>query len=107
MELQIEKQKHQTLLEKYKDANKEGDREVQQELNNVKQKHKNEMAEFHKQIAENKARFRETENDLRQEIQSLKKVNRNHILSGKLLITPEVTDVVITFYMYMHLVYCR
>ena len=74
MERQIEKQKHQKLLEKQRAASGDGERELQQQVNALRQQLKSEATEFHKQIAENKARARELENDLRQEIQSLKKV---------------------------------
>ena len=79
MELQIEKQKHQKLLEKQRAASGDGERELQQQVNALRQQLKSEATEFHKQIAENKARARELENDLRQEIQSLKKVQINRM----------------------------
>ena len=80
MELQIEKQKHQELLDKYKNSNKDEEKEIQQRLTTLKSQHKSEVTELHKQLAENKARFRETENTMREEIQSLKKVSLMFIM---------------------------
>ena len=74
MELQIEKAKHEKLLEKYRSETSDGERELQQQVSALKRQQHSEVSELHKQIAENKARAREIENDLRQEVQSLKKV---------------------------------
>ena len=74
MELQIEKQKHNELLVKAREEGRGSEDELRQQVQNLKQQQKKEMADFQKQIAENKSRFRETESDLRQEIQNLKKV---------------------------------
>ena len=73
MELQIEKQKHNELLVKAHEEGRGSEDELRQQVQNLKQQQKKEMADFQKQIAENKSRFRETESDLRQEIQNLKK----------------------------------
>ena len=73
MELQIEKQKHNELLVKAREEGRGSEDELRQQVQNLKQQQKKEMADFQKQIAENKSRFRETESDLRQEIQNLKK----------------------------------
>ena len=78
MELQIEKQKHSQLLEKARDDGRGAEEELRQQVQKLKAQQKSELSDFHKQLAENKARFRETESDLRQEIQNLKKARRSY-----------------------------
>ena len=77
MELQIEKQKHSQLLEKARDDGRGAEEELRQQVQKLKAQQKSELCDFHKQLAENKARFRETESDPRQEIQNLKKARRS------------------------------
>ena len=55
-------------------------------MNSLENQHKAEISELHKQLAENKARSREMENSLRQEVDSLKHIIRD--LESRLGIQP-------------------
>ena len=74
LEMQIEKQKMEELMEKKTKSSRENETLVKSQLAQSQHKHKSEIAELHRQIAENKARGREMEDSLRREIESLKKI---------------------------------
>lgn len=81
MELDIEKQKYNKLLEKTRDEGRGAEDELREQVQKLKTQQKNELCDFHKQLAENKARSREAESSLKQEIQNLKKVGCLEYLS--------------------------
>ncbi|XP_013383087.1 leucine-, glutamate- and lysine-rich protein 1-like [Lingula anatina] len=74
MEMQIEKEKHQELVEKYVRENKNSESKVQSELTMLGSKHKAEMVEVQRQLRECRANSTHMENSLREEIGNLKTI---------------------------------
>ncbi|XP_070560463.1 uncharacterized protein [Ptychodera flava] len=74
MELDIEKQKHQQLLDKYKSDYESQLTQLRTEIRTQNSKHRSEISILEKQITEAKQHGNSNEASLRQEIQSLKNI---------------------------------
>ena len=73
-ELQIEKDKHQQLIQRYRTDTEGEAGNLRAEISSLRNAHKSEIAGLHQQIAETKARARGVEDSLRAEISSLKAI---------------------------------
>ncbi|CAH1772480.1 unnamed protein product [Owenia fusiformis] len=74
MEMQIEQQKHQELLDKYKSEHRDDNSNTQNQLALLQKQHSNEIAGMRKENNDYRARTSEIEQELRGEISSLKAI---------------------------------